>query len=129
MYNRVEPVLQMTFAGTAVYVSVAWTCMLQPAVLPAETRAQLAHAAGGRMSAIDAHQNAALAGLGAQFLRRQHHAGRRQDVAEEEEARALRHGSAGGLDDLAGFVRHDGQWKGADCQAETLGGAFPAPVH
>src|SRR5262249_37194630 len=81
----------------------------------------------GGVCPVDDGQNAAPPCLLTKFARRQNEAGRREDVAEEEDARARRHGPGGGGDDLVGGLGARGQREGAEVEAEPAGGTLPAP--
>ena len=54
----------------------------------------------GHVRSIDRRQNALRSRQRAQFLGRQHHAGHRGDVAEEDDARARRDGVVEQIQDL-----------------------------
>ena len=81
------------------------------------------------MGAVNHRDDAAPAGLGAQFPSRQNEPGRRQDVAEEEQSCAGAHRRDGGFDDLARLGSHRRQGERPNRQPQTLGRPLPAPVH
>ncbi len=102
------------------------------AIRAVEIRADLVEIHGNhgrRVRAIHNCKHAALAGFGAQLAGRQHHPGRRQDMAEEQKPRTRCQGCSTGVDHLLRFVSEDRQRKCANRQSHPLGRMLPAPVH